>query len=44
MGDFDIYDSKDLWKLVVHIEDLWCVTQPSKFKNIEFIILDKQVS
>ncbi|CAL5192574.1 unnamed protein product [Lathyrus oleraceus] len=36
----DIDDSKDLWKIVVRIRDLWSVTSVSNKEHLEAILID----
>ncbi|XP_050890594.1 uncharacterized protein LOC127096007 [Lathyrus oleraceus] len=35
----DINDSKDLWKIVVRIRDLWSITSKSKKEQLEMVII-----
>ncbi|CAJ2628354.1 unnamed protein product [Trifolium pratense] len=36
-----VNDSKELWKLIVRLKDIWTVTNGGK-EHLEFLILDKQ--
>lgn len=39
----NINDSKDLWKIVVRIRDLWSVKSVSNKEHLEMILVDANV-